>query len=120
MDDLDGENLEGKRVRWDFKNLREGGVDWWTRALLRIAPLRGIRRLSRQLGVDPDVADTANALFANVERVDIVPTRIGMRGFQLIVDQSTSLHFYQDGDHFIYDGFENGAYEKGDVTVFDP
>jgi hypothetical protein len=24
-----------------------------------------------------------------------------------------------DGDHFVYDGFEVGKYDKGDITIFD-
>lgn len=115
LDDI----LDGERVRWNFKNLKESGVDWWTRFLLRVSPLRGVKRLSRQFGIDPDVADKAHVLFENIKRVDIVPSKSGFRGFQLILDQSTALYFYQDGDHFVYDGFEAGDYEKGNVTVFD-
>lgn len=115
-DDLD---LENKKIRFDFKNLREGGVSWWTRVLLRISPLRGIKRLSRDLGVDPDAADKAHKLFEETKRIDIIPSKSGSRGFQLIIDGSTALYFYQDGDHFVYDGWETGKYEKGDVTLFD-
>ena len=115
-DDFD---FEGKKVRFDYKNLREGGVSFWTRLLLRILPLAGIKRLSRELGVDPDVAEKAHKAFRDTQRIDIAPNASGGRGFQIIIDGSTALYFYQDGDHFVYDGFENGEYEKGDVTVFD-
>ena len=37
----------------------------------------------------------------------------------IVIDRSTALYFYQDSDHFKYDGFEIGEYEKGDVTIFD-
>jgi hypothetical protein len=117
--DLDELDLEGKKIGFDLKNLREGGVSFWTRLLLRIAPLAGIKRLSRELGVDPDAAEKAHRAFQDTERIDIVPAKSGGRGFQIILDGSTALYFYQDGDHFVYDGFENGTYEKGDVTVFD-
>ncbi|MBI4120007.1 MAG: hypothetical protein HY454_00935 [Parcubacteria group bacterium] len=119
MNDRDLEDLNFEKAKWDLKSLKESGVDFWTRFLLRVLPLQGIRRLSRRLGVDPDVADKAHALFENIEKVDLVPLQSGQRGFQLILDQSTALYFYQDGDHFKYDGFEMGEYEKGDVTVFD-
>src|SRR3989344_4909754 len=68
---------------------------------------------------DPDVADRAHELFKKSERIDIAPSKSGLRGFQLIIDGSTALYFYQDGDHFVYDGFEGGEYGKGDVTIFD-
>ncbi len=119
MNDKELEDFDFEKARWDFKNLRESGVDFWTRFLLRVLPLWGIRRLSRRLGVDPDVADKAQALFENVEKVDVVPSRSGQRGFQLILDHSTALYFYQDGDHFKYDGFEMGEYDEGEVTIFD-
>lgn len=119
MSDRDLEDFNFEKARWDIKSLKESGVDFWTRFLLRVLPLQGIRRLSRRLGVDPDVADKAQALFGNVEMVDVVPLRSGRRGFQLILDHSTALYFYQDGNHFKYDGFEMGEYGGGDVTIFD-
>lgn len=119
MFDEENFDLENKKIRFDFKNLREGGVSLWTRILLKISPLRGVRRLSRELGVDSDFADEAHELFSKAERIDITPSKSGLRGFQLIIDGSTVLYFYQDGDHFMYDGFEVGKYEKGDVTIFD-
>ena len=112
-------SFEDKKVKFDFRNLRESGVDVWTRILMRISPLRGVKRLSRKFGVDPDVADRAHELFKKSERIDIAPSKSGLRGFQLIIDGSTALYFYQDGDHFVYDGFEGGEYGKGDVTIFD-
>lgn len=115
--DLD--DLKYKKVKFDFKNLRGSGVSLWTRLLLRFWPLAGIKSLSRELGMNPDVADTAHRLFQDSKRIDIVPFQSGSRGFQIIIDSSTSLYFYQDGDHFVYDGFENGEYKKGDVAIFD-
>lgn len=112
-------DLENKKVQFDFRNLREGGVSWWTRVLLRISPLRGVKQLSREFGIDPEVTDKAHELFAETKRMDVIPSKSGLRGFQLIIDGSTAVYFYQDGDHFVYDGFEGGEYEKGDVTIFD-
>lgn len=119
MEHPDADDFENRKVKFDLKNLRESGIGLWTRFLLRIWPLAGIKRLSRELGLDPDAAAKAHAAFKHAERIDIVPSQSGLRGFQLIIDRSTALYFYQDGDHFVYDGFESGEYEKGDVTVFD-
>lgn len=116
---LDDFDVEGKRVKWDFRNLRESGISFWTRVLLRISPLAGIKRLSREFGLDPDIAEKAHKAFQDTKRIDIIPSTSGERGFQIIIDGSTALYFCQNGDHFVYDGFENGEYEKGEVTVFD-
>lgn len=117
--ELEDFDFEGKKVKFDLKNLRESGVSFWTRLLLRFWPLAGIKNLSRELGVDPELAEQAHKAFENTKRIDLVPSASGGRGFQIIIDRSTSLYFYQDGDHFVYDGFENGEYKKGDVTIFD-
>lgn len=119
MNNPERDDFEDEKVRWDFKNLRESGISFKTRLLLRVSPLRGIKSLSRELGVDPDIAEKAHAAFEHVKRIDILPGTSGERGFQIIIDGSTALYFCQDGDHFVYDGFENGEYEKGEVTVFD-
>lgn len=104
---------------WDNKKLKESGVDFWTRVLLFVVPMRGMKRLSRGMGIDTRVADKAHALFDGAQTIDIVPSRSNSRGFQLIIDRHTALYFYQDGDHFAYDGFEMGEYDKGQVTIFD-
>lgn len=56
---------------------------------------------------------------AKSKRVDLFPLSGSGRGFMIVFDQKEALYFYQDGDHFIYDGCETGEYEKGDVTIFD-
>lgn len=104
---------------WDYRRLKESGVDFWTRVLLLVAPMRGLKRLSRDMGIDTLVADKAHALFEGAQTIDVVPSRSNDRGFQLIIDRQTALYFYQDGDHLTYDGFEMGEYDKGDVTIFD-
>ncbi|MEK7159828.1 MAG: hypothetical protein AAB766_05010 [Patescibacteria group bacterium] len=103
----------------NYKNLKNIGVGWWARLLLRISPSRGLSQLSRDLGQNIEVADKAHKFFQGVERIDLVPSTSGTRGFKLILDGSTALYFYQDGDHFSYDGFEVGEYDAGDVTVLD-
>jgi len=119
MSDIEDFDFENKKIQFDFKNLRESGVDLWTRILLRISPFRGVKRLSRKLSVDPDLADRAHGLFEKTKRIDIVPSKSGLRGFQLIIDGSAALYFYQDDDHFVYDRFEVEKYGKGDITIFD-
>lgn len=98
---------------------QKSGVGIWTRILLRVAPMRGMKRLSRGMGIDTRVAEKAHALFEGTQTIDIVPSRSNDRGFLLIINRQTALYFYQDGDHFAYDGFEMGEYDKGDVTIFD-
>jgi len=91
-----------------------------TRFLLRAAPRWGIMRLAGELQFPASrLAMKAHRVFAKISRVDVVPLRDGWRGFQIILDHSLSLYFFQDDDHFIYDGFEIGAYGNGEVTVFD-
>lgn len=117
MDNL--QDFDPEKIKFDFKNFKESGVSWWTRILLRFWPSKGLARLTKEFGMDPEVMEKANDLFFNVKRIDIVPSASGGRGFQIILDKSTALYFYQDGDRFIYDGSETGEYESGDVTIFD-
>lgn len=103
----------------NYKNLKELGVGWWTRLLLRFAPMAGLKRVTQTFGGNFDFAEKAQELFGQTERIDIVPCSSDSRGFMLILNKSTALYFYQDGDHFTYDGFEVGEYDGGEVTVFD-
>ena len=91
-----------------------------TRFLLRLVPKWGLDRLTVAMGL-PAAGSLKHLhqIFASADRVDILPAKSGFRGFQLVLDNLFSLYFCQDGDHFIYDGFEMGEYEKGNVTVFD-
>ena len=101
------------------EEFKENNVSWFTRALLRIWPAKGLSRLAKEFGMDPKLMEKAGNLFSEIKRVDIVPSLSGQRGFQIILNKSTALYFYQDGDHFVFDGAETGEYESGDVTVFD-
>ena len=85
--------------------------------LSRYFPNWFTRRLVRKLGTSSENIDLADELFRGKE-LDIKPRNTG-RGFMLIVDKHFSLWFRQDGDHFIYDGWEAGEYSRGDVTLFD-
>lgn len=93
-------------------------INWVIKLLLRFWPKLAMRYFAREMGIKNPLFDKAHKLFTGTERIDIFPAQ-SARGFILILDRKTSLHFYQDGDHFVYDGFEMGEYEKGDVTIFD-
>lgn len=93
-------------------------INWFTKFLMRFAPKTFLRYAAEEQGVNPKKISQAMKLFGKCKRIDIFPCQAG-RGFIVILDRKLSLHFYQDGDHFCYDGFEVGEYEKGDVTIFD-
>ena len=94
-------------------------ISWFVRLLFKFWPKMGLKYFAAKMGIDDSMARGAHNFFTRVERVDIFPSSSGYRGFILILNQRTSLYFYQDGDHFIYDGYEMGDYRKGDVTIFD-
>lgn len=76
-------------------------------------------RLAKKIGIANPLFSEAHNLFSRVRRVDLLPLSSGYRGFMIVLDKKTALYFHQDYDHFVYDGFEMGKYEKGDVTIFD-
>lgn len=117
FDDL--KNGDFREVDGEF--LKQAKVSWLTRTLLAIALPWGLGRLARELGGPGiEMSKQAHALLAKAERIDLIPSQSDLRGFQLVVDNMLSLYFVQDGDHFIYDGFELGRpIEEGDVTIFD-
>lgn len=105
-----------------MQNLAEGKkleLDWWTRMLFILSPFRALCRVAEKMGVSPDIAMMAHDLFVDVKCVEIARTASDQRGFILTINRNTALYFYQDGDHFAYDGFEMGTYDPGDVQVFD-
>jgi hypothetical protein len=101
----------------DFNEFKMG---WFKKCLMRFAPRLFLKRAAKEQGVDRKKLDYAMELFGESQRIDIqpLPSRSG-RGFVIYLDNKFSLHFYQNGDHFYFDGFEIGEYENGDVTVFD-
>lgn len=105
-------------IEFNFDNLKKDGIGWFTRFLLRVWPMAGIKVLARELGFDSKEMEKADELFSG-KKINIIPLEGGTRGFQIILDNSTALYFYQDGDQFVYDGTEVGMYDKGDVTIFD-
>lgn len=78
-----------------------------------------MRLLAKNQGIKNVVFEKIHEIFKNSQRIDIFPTAGNQRGFIIIIDQETAIYFYQNGDHFEYDGFEMGEYEKGKVTIFD-
>jgi len=94
-------------------------IDWFTKLLLKFWPKLAMKRMAGKIGIENPVFDQAHEVFSQTKRIDLLPLQAGFRGFMLIIDRKTALYFYQDGDHFVYDGFEMGEYEKGDVTIFD-
>lgn len=95
-------------------------INWFTKLMLRFAPRTFLKQFAKQQGLDEKKINYAAKLFSKSNRIDIQPlsSRNG-RGFVIFLDNKLSLHFYQDGDHFYYDGPEIGDYKNGDVTVFD-
>jgi hypothetical protein len=111
---------DGEIREIDEAFLKQANVSWLTRTWLAIALPWGLGRLAKELG-GPGLerSKRTHELFAKTNRVDIVPSQSDLRGFQLVIDGMLSLFFVQDGDHFVYDGFEMGPCEEGDVTLFD-
>lgn len=120
MQDFDRESFEEelKEARIEYKP-GEFKPDFLTRILLKFRPQAGFKRLNRKLEIENDIFDKADAVFQKAERIELYPISGSHRGFVLVIDLKTALYFYQDGDHFKYDGFEIGEYEKGNITVFD-
>lgn len=94
-------------------------VSWLDKLLLKIWSNLEMRRLAKSMTIGNVVFDKLHEVFSGVERIDIFPHGGDRRDFILVLDRETALFFYQDGDHFKYDGFEMGKYNKGEVTVFD-
>ena len=103
----------------NLEEKKDKKVSLLIRILLRLWPQKGLTHLAREFGMNPKSMEKANNLFSKVKRIDIIPSASTERGFQIILDKSTALYFYQDDDHFIFDGSEVGEYEGGDVTIFD-
>lgn len=94
-------------------------INFFIRLLLYLKPNWAMRLLAKKQGIKNVIFEKIHEIFRNSKRIDIFPTASNERGFILIIDQQTAIYFYQDGDHFEYDGFEMGEYEKGEVTIFD-
>ena len=98
---------------------KEMKLNFFIKLLFRLWPKQAMKILAKKQGIKEPVFDKLHEVFYNSKRIDIFQTASNKRGFILIIDQQTALYFYQNNDHFEYDGFEMGQYDKGDVTIFD-
>ena len=89
------------------------------RLFLWLAPDYALKLLARRSGDGEIIFDKLHEALVSTKRVDLFKTGSNSRGFILVLDQRTALFFYQDGDHFIYDGWETGEYGKGEITILD-
>lgn len=94
-------------------------INWSTKLLMKFFPKTFLRYAAKKQGINQKKLDYAESLFRDCQRIDIQPLRSRRRGFILTLDNKLTLWFYQDGDHFTFDGYEMGEYENGEVTVFD-
>jgi len=96
------------------------GINFFSKLLMRYFPKILMRLAAKEQGVDYRDTGRAMELFGRAERIDFQPLS-GQNGRGLIItlDRKLTLWFFQKGDHFTFDGFEMGEYDKGDVTVFD-
>lgn len=89
------------------------------RFLIAFFPKGFLRHVAKLKGVDKRV-DAAYKLFRQKDRVDLFPFGSGEgRSLILVLNKELALFFEQEGDHFMFDGFEMGKYIPGDVSVFD-
>jgi len=101
----------------DGMELTDETLPWYLKSLAKLSPRLFFGYFARENKVNSKDLDYSFKLFEN-KKVHIQPLS-GSRGFIITLDNNLTLWFYQDGDHFIYDGFEMGEYEDGDVTVLD-
>jgi hypothetical protein len=101
------------------ENDNHNQITWLDKLLLKFWPKLEMRRLAKQMKIDKVVFDKLHEVFSGIKTIDLFPVCGNERGFILVLDRQTALFFYQDGDHFKYDGFEMGKYVKGEVTIFD-
>jgi len=112
--------LAGKPLTLDEFGLDILDISWKHRLALKFFPGMYMKYRAREIDVKPGKIDAAMKLFDDAKRIDLFPLspKAG-RGFLIILDQKFSLWFFQEGDHFKFDGYEMGEYEKGNVTVLD-
>lgn len=94
-------------------------ITWLDKILLKFWPNHEMRRLAQKMKINQVVFEKLHEIFYKTQTIDLFPVAGNSRGFILVLDRQTAIFFYQDGDHFSYDGFEMGKYAKGDVTIFD-
>lgn len=93
-------------------------MNFLNKFFLKFFPQTFLRWEARKLKVDKRL-DACLKLFDGAKRVDFFPLTGGHRGFMIVIDNAFSLWFFQNEDHFVFDGYEMGEYENGNVTVMD-
>ena len=94
-------------------------INWFTKLLLKFWPRMAMRLFADKLDANYWTLEHAHETFSGVGRIDFIPYSSGYRGFMMVLDRKIALYFNQDEDRFVYDGYEMGDYDKGDVTIFD-
>jgi len=94
-------------------------ISWLDKLWLTLFPDSFLKSAIKKQGLDSRKLDWAVWLLGGSKRIDLSRTAGPGRGFILTLDNKLSLFFYQDGDHFSFDGYEIGDYENGQVTIFD-
>ncbi|MFH1427020.1 MAG: hypothetical protein ABIG60_00615 [Patescibacteria group bacterium] len=101
------------------KDLKEIKISFATRLLFWLFPNFTAKRLAKRSIENKIAFDKLHEVFAKTKRIDLFKTAGNERGFIFVLDQCTALFFYQNGDHFEYDGWETGKYGIGDITILD-
>jgi len=93
-------------------------IPWYVKLMMKFTPNLFGRFSSGKYSVDYKDVKRAYKLFGD-KKIHIEPLGSGSRGFIIYLDNKLSLWFYQDGKNFVFDGYEMGEYEDGEVTVLD-
>lgn len=87
---------------------------------MRLFPNLWVKYKARKMGVNTNLIKLADDLFGRNgnKRLDFFPLK-SSRGFKIVIDNKFCLWFFQEGDHFVYDGWGAGKHSKGDISIFD-
>lgn len=91
-------------------------MNWIDSILQHLLPGLWIKRVCRKMGISKSPLELHQAL-SEFEHVYVIPSKSGIRGFRLVLDDEIALYFFQNDDHFEYDGWEVGKYNKGKSTL---
>lgn len=95
-------------------------LPWYELLFLRFSPRYFLRRAAKREGIDARKLEATQEVFCEHDRIDFFPFSDQQgRSCVLVINRTYALFFEQNGDHFVFDGFEMGKYNPGDVTVFD-
>lgn len=110
--------MSRKKDIYIYSKEHAGDYAWYQKMLFRLFPVTSLKYVAWKMGCSFSFIGHGHIFFEGAS-VDIVPTKLSVRGFRIILNNKLCLFFYQDGKHFKYDGWEVGEYEDGDITVFD-